>query len=403
MEESSPGRRGAFAEEKRDSDAEELQRIEERLEEIRQEKDCVAVFDNGKYRPAKKPREMVSLVCLADIEEESVNWLYCPYVPRGKVTLCAAYPGVGKTYLLCYMAACVTNGKQFFNLVPFEGNLPQNVVYLTAEDGIGDTIKKRMRECGADMDRVFVVVDNKTQLMFDSPEIEDYMKQASPALMIFDPFQAYIGSDIDMNAPNKTNERVGHIVDLAEKYGTAVVLICHFNKNQKGDAITRVLGSTDIMGKCRSYIALGNVPGEDDIKFMSHEKSSLAKRGKTILFEIDPDNGGIVYLGENSLTMDDYTAIRGKQKAKAAPAVEAAKLLIINNMPEGHRPAKELYELAKANKISDSAMYRAKEELGIITKKTEEFPPKNVWILPGHEEEEQEPEPVQQELDLQTD
>ena len=172
---------------------------------------------------------MVSLVCLEEVKEEETNWLYSPYVPRGKLTLCAAYPGVGKTYLLCYMAACVTTGKSFFNIVPFS-NEKENVVYLTAEDGIGGTIKKRMRQCGADMKHVFVVTENKTQLLFDSPEIEMFIQQTNPALMIFDPFQAYIGSDVDMNAPNKTNERVGHIVDLAEKYGVAVVLICHFNK-----------------------------------------------------------------------------------------------------------------------------------------------------------------------------
>ena len=334
---------------------------------------------------------------MSDIKEEEVTWLYCPYVPRGKLTLCAAYPGVGKTYLLCYMAACVTTGKSFFNIVPFN-NKPGKVIYLTAEDGIGDTIKKRMRICGANMDNVYTVTNNKTQLLFDSPEIEEYMKQVRPDLMIFDPFQAYIGGEVDMNAPNATNERIGHIVDLAEKYDVAVVIICHFNKNSKGDAITRVLGSTDIMGKCRSYIALGAVPGEDDMKFMSHEKSSLEKRGKTILFEIEPDNGGIVYLGENSLTMDDYTAIRSKKRSREVPAIEGAKQFIITNMPEGRRPAQELYNLAAADKISDSALNRAKKELGIISDKTKTFPPKSIWILPGHEEDK--PEPKQEELDL---
>lgn len=329
------------------------------------------------------------MVCMSDIEEEEVTWLYCPYVPRGKLTLCAAYPGVGKTYLLCYMAACVTTGRSFFNQVPFVDK-PGKVIYLTAEDGIGDTIKKRLRICGADMNNIATVADNKTQLLFDSPEIEEYMRDFKPDLMIFDPFQAYIGSDVDMNAPNKTNAQMGHIVNLAEKYDVAVVIICHFNKNGKGDAITRVLGSTDIMGKCRSYIALGNVPGEEETKFMSHEKSSLERKGKTILFEIDPDNGGIVYLGENSLSMDDYTAIRSKKRVQNAPVVEAAKQLIVNNMPEGRRPAKELYNLAAGNKISESAMNRAREELGIIIRKTKTFPSKSIWILPGHETEEQE-------------
>lgn len=327
--------------------------------------------------------------------------MYCPYVPRAKLTLCAAYPGVGKTYLLCYMAACVTTGKHFFNIVPFENDRPENVIYLTAEDGIGDTIKKRMRECGADMSHVFVVNENKTQLMFDSPEIEEFMREVRPALMIFDPFQSYIGGDIDMNAPNKTGERVGHVVELADKYDVAIVIICHFNKNGKGDAITRVLGSTDIMGKCRSYIALGNVPGEEDIKFMSHEKSSLERKGKTILFEIDPDRGGIVYLGENSLSMDDYTAIRSKNRVKSAPALEGAKQFIVNNMPNGRRKAKELFELAKGCKISEMSLRRARDEIGIIQRKTKTFPSQTIWILPGHENDE--PEPIQEELNLETD
>lgn len=86
---------------------------------------------------------------------------------------------------------------------------------------------------------------------------------------------------------------------------------------------------------------------------------------------------------------------------KDAPAVEAAKQFIMNNMPEGRRLAKELFNLAKGNKISDISLRRAREELGIITRKTKEFPPRSIWILPGHEDDE--PEPKQEELDLQTD
>lgn len=370
------------------------------LEELRRENATApykAVYDNGKFRPAKTQREKICLVSMADIEEEEITWLYQPYVPRGKVTICAAYPGTGKTFLLCYMAACVSTGRSFFNQVPFTSE-PGKVIYLTAEDGIGDTIKKRLRICGANMANISTVL-NKSQLMFDSPEIEEYMRDYKPDLMIFDPFQAYIGAEVDMNAPNKTREKLGHISDLAEKYGVSVVLICHFNKNGKGDAITRVLGSTDIMGICRSYIALGPVPGEDDMKFMSHEKSSLDRRGKTILFEIDPDRGGVVYLGENNLTMDDYAAIRNKKRANNAPAIEAAKVFLTENMPEGRRPAKELMKLAEAMKISEGSLRRAREELGIVSQKEDKFPFRSVWVLPGHIEDE--PEAEQQELDLQ--
>ncbi|SCI03650.1 DNA repair protein RadA [uncultured Clostridium sp.] len=384
--------------------AEERQRAIDLITEAEAERRISgkAVFDKGKFRSVKKERERITLVSMSDVEEEEITWLYQPYVPRGKVTICAAYPGTGKTYVLCYMTACVSTGRSFFNQVPFKDE-PGKAIYLTAEDGIGDTIKKRLRICGANMENIATVTE-KTALQFDSPEIEEFMKDFKPDLMIFDPFQAYIGAEINMNAPNETRDKLNHIADLAEKYDVAVVLICHFNKNGKGDAITRVLGSTDIMGICRSYIALGTVPGEDDMKFMSHEKSSLDKRGKTILFEIDPDKGGVVYLGENNLTMDDYTAIRNKKRASNAPAVEAAKQFIVNNMPEGRRLAKEIKNLATANKISDGSLQRAREELGIITRKTKEFPPHSIWLLPGYEEEPtEEPESVQEELDIQAE
>ena len=121
---------------------------------------------------------------------------------------------------------------------------------------------------------------------------------------------------------------------------------------------------------------------------MSHEKSSLDRHGNTILFEIDPDRGGVVYMGENNLTMDDYTAIQNKKRTNSAPAVEAAKIFLTENMPEGRRPAKELMDLASAMNISERSLRRARGELGIVVKKTKEFPPRSVWILPGHIEDE---------------
>ena len=336
------------------------------------------VVDGGKTRPVKEAHSL-ELTSFQNIEKEEVTWLYDPYVPRGKLTLIAAYPGTGKTYLMCYMAACVSRGRSFFNICPFNAE-PENVIYLSAEDGAGDTLKKRLEECGADMSKVFTVLDRNADLNFDSQNIENLIKQSSPALMVFDPFQAYIGADTQLNAANETRQKLNNILELAEKYNVAIAIICHFNKNQKGDAITRILGSTDIVGACRSYMALGNVPGEEDIKYMSHEKSSLARRGKTQLFEINPEEGGIKSLGENNMSMDDYTAIRSKQRVGTAPAREAAKQFLINQMPEGKRAAKELFNLAEAAGIDITTLKRAAQELG-IAKKREGFQGASVWYL----------------------
>lgn len=316
-----------------------------------------------------------------DVQEQDVTWLYHPYIPRGKITLCAAYPGVGKTFLLCYIAACVSTGRQIFDLVPFQTRA-ENVLYLTSEDGLGDTIKSRLRVCGADMKRVFSVTDPKAEITFDSPQIEEMIKQVQPALIIFDPFQSYIGENVELNAANKTRASLNNLVTLAEKYNVAIVLICHFNKNQKGGAITRIIGSTDIVGVSRSYLALGKVPDENDVIFMSHEKSSLDKRGDTILFRISPECGGVQFVGKSCLSMDDYIRQGFEARRHDAPKLEAAKQFILEQMPEGKREASAIKTLASANGFSDRTIERARKNLGIISKR-EVFKGEYFWILPS--------------------
>ena len=306
------------------------------------------------------------MIRMDTVEDEEVTWLYYPYIPRGKVTLCAAYPGAGKTYLMCYVTACVSIGRQFFDIVPFE-NKPENAIYITTEDGLGDTIKKRIKECGGDITKVYSVKDPKAELTFDNPKLEEIIKEATPALLVMDPFQSFIGEDVEMNAANKTRAILNSLVELAKKYNTAVVLICHFNKNNRGDAITRIIGSTDIVGLSRSYIAIGNVPKEQGTKFMSHEKSSLSSRGKTKLFHIDPDNGGIVFDGDSDLSMDDYVALK-YDHSKKRPSLDAAKLFLINNIPGEKRLASELKNLAEANGFSYETLNRARKELNIESK-----------------------------------
>ena len=319
------------------------------------------------------------LISFDEVEETDTTWLYCPYVPRGKVTVVGAYPGTGKTFLLCYMSACVSTGRQFFNVSPFTA-APENVLFITSEDGLGDTLKRRLRLCGADMKKVFSITDT-SDIVFDNPIIEEYIRQVHPALLIFDPFQSYIGENVDVNAANKTRAKLNHLVNLAEKYNVAIVLICHFNKNSKGDSITRILGSTDIVGVARSYLALGNVPDTENTKYMSHEKSSLEKRGNTILFEINPEQGGIRYLGESTLSMDDYISRGHESKRKTAPALEEAKEFLKAQMPNGKRSAAEIKRLADANHITDSTLRRAQKELGIVVKK-EGFHDGWIWYLP---------------------
>lgn len=144
--------------------------------------------------------KMIPVRKMTEIKETIVEWLWYPFIPFGKVTLIQGDPGQGKTWLAMHLAAACTNRKELPNELPMDSF---NVFYQTAEDGIGDTIKPRLMKCGADMERVRVIVEDDSMLSLTDPRLELAIKQNNVKLLIMDPIQAYLGPDVDMNRANE--------------------------------------------------------------------------------------------------------------------------------------------------------------------------------------------------------
>lgn len=99
----------------------------------------------------RKPKEIpksVPMICMNDVEQTEVDWLWYPYIPFGKLTIVQGNPGEGKTFFAMQLAAACTNQKFLPDMEPFE---PFNMIFQTAEDGLGDTVKPRLVSAGADL------------------------------------------------------------------------------------------------------------------------------------------------------------------------------------------------------------------------------------------------------------
>ena len=103
----------------------------------------------------------VPMLRMADVELTSVDWLWFPYIPFGKLTIIQGNPGEGKTYFAMRLAAACTNRKPLPGMETLE---PFNIIYQTAEDGLGDTVKPRLMEAEADLERVLVIDDRDMPL-----------------------------------------------------------------------------------------------------------------------------------------------------------------------------------------------------------------------------------------------
>lgn len=122
---------------------------------------------------------------------------------------------------------------------------PVNVIYQTAEDGLGDTIKPRLLAAGADCTKVMVIDDSEQPLTMADVRLEEAIVQTKARMVVLDPIQGFLGAEVDMHRANEIRPLMKRIAVLAEKYHCAIILIGHMNKNSNGKSSYRGLGSID--------------------------------------------------------------------------------------------------------------------------------------------------------------
>ena len=157
---------------------------------------------------------------MKDVKHEKVEWLLYTFIPYGKVTIIQGDPGEGKTTLVLQIIARLTNGE---SVIGKEAKPPINVIYQTAEDGLGDTIKPRLLSANADCSKVLVIDDGKIPLTMMDSRLEKALKVTGAKLVVLDPIQGFLGATVDMHRANEIRPVMKHIGALAEKYRCAIV------------------------------------------------------------------------------------------------------------------------------------------------------------------------------------
>ena len=306
--------------------------------------------------PPKK--DSVKIIRMSDVELTPVEWLWKPYLPFGKLSVLQGNPGEGKTYFAMHLAAACTNGKLLPNMERME---PFNVIYQTAEDGLGDTVKPRLIEAGADLDRVLVIDDSDVQLTLSDERIEKAIVENNARLVIIDPIQAYLGADVDMNRANEVRPIFMRLGQVAQRTGCAILLIGHLNKAAGMQSLQRGLGSIDIAAAVRSVMFIGKLKHDPTMRILTHEKSSLAPPGVSLAFSLG-DEGGFRWFGEYDITADEMlSGIEPQRETKT----QQAKDLICTLLAGGKQVLSEDIDKAALERgIPGRTVRDAKRELG---------------------------------------
>ena len=305
--------------------------------------------------PAAEPP--VPMIRMSEVQEVAVEWLWEPYLPFGKLTILQGNPGEGKTYFAMQLAAACTNRRPLPNMELLE---PFNVIYQTAEDGLGDTVKPRLLEAGADLDRVMVIDDGDKPLTLSDKRLERAIRENHAKLLIIDPVQAFLGADVDMNRANEVRPIFRKLGEIAQDTGCAIILIGHLNKAVGSQSTYRGLGSIDITAVVRSLLFIGKVKNDPTTRVLIQEKSSLAPPGKSLAFSLG-DGNGFQWIGEYDMTADELLAGVEHTETKA----EQAEKLILDLLADGKQMlSADIDKAADQRGISARTVRTAKQSLG---------------------------------------
>lgn len=318
-------------------------------------------------------KKAVPMIRMSEVQQTEVEWLWYPYIPFGKLTIIQGNPGEGKTFFAMQLAAACTNRKFLPQMEPFE---PFNMIFQTAEDGLGDTVKPRLLSAEADLERVLVIDDADNPLTLADERIENAIRENHARLVIIDPLQAFLGANVDMNRANEVRPIFRRLSDVAQATNCAIVMIGHLNKAAGSQSTYRGLGSIDITAVVRSLLFIGKVKTDPTTRVIVHEKSSLAPPGQSLAFSLG-DEKGFRWIGAYDISAEDLLA--GGEGSKAELKQEQAAKLIEQFLSEGRKVSiAEINKEAVERGISERTVRLARNSMG--DKIASERQGKDWWI-----------------------
>lgn len=276
------------------------------------------------------------VVNLGDVLPTRTEWLWPGRLPIGKLTVFDGDPGLGKSTLMLDVAAKVTTGSPFC-----DGHRPAvgNVVILSAEDGLADTIRPRLDAADADPSRVLAldaVHDPEFgQRPFSIPGdlsiLDDVIAESRADLVIVDVLNAYLAARVDSYRDQDVRGALMPLARLAERHCCAIVVLRHLAKSGGANAIYRGGGSIGIIGAARCGLLVAPDPDDESRMVLAVTKSNLAAIPPALAYRLTSDDergcARVVWDGETTHKANDLLTVASPDDDSPDAVAVLAELL----------------------------------------------------------------------------
>jgi len=340
---------------------------------------------------------------------EDVDWVWEDYIPAGAVSILEGDPGVGKTLLLCDLAARVSRGFLAPDRSPaFDAPghdpapFPESVWWFSGHDRVEQTLAPRLLAAGANPSMIRVVEgveDQKTNKCRQVAFPQDFhslwkSQAAAPRLVIVDPLSAFCGGSLH---PTVAHRALAELAKFAAATGAAVLVVRPLNRRLGASASERGSAGPTLLSEARSALLLANHPDDPARKILAPIKSNLSALAPSLELQItnsvspahlasperqrressldssplaprpSPLSSPLIsWLGQSSLTADEL--LRTRPSALPTHSLVDQKAVedwLNDKLSSGPKAAKEITSQAKLDDIPPILLRRAQISLGV--------------------------------------
>jgi DNA polymerase len=341
-------------------------------------------------RTVPAPKPTIESIRASAVQQVAIQWIWKNRFARGKLGIIAGLPDEGKGLLFNDIMARITRGSAW----PCgEGTAPLgNVLLLTAEDDIEDTVTPRLIAAGADLDRVeilrmvpaerggkrmFSLVTDLERLRTKILEVGDVQA------VLIDPITSYLGvKQIDSFRTTDVRAVLAPLVDMAAELGVLILVIMHFNKKLDVTNVLLRISDSLAFGATSRHCYAVVYDLENKRSLLVKGKNNLApKEQKALAFTVDARETGIcaktgqiirapyIIWAKEPVDVTAVEAMEAVSGSKAIGELDRAKQFLTELLGAGPMPSTEIEEAAKADGIAIRTLRRAKDALKIKPRK----------------------------------
>lgn len=332
----------------------------------------------------------------SDIVSKPIDWLWQDKIAKGKVTLIAGDPGLGKSQTTIHIAGVVSNGGTF----PGGSECKKGkVLFFSAEDDPEDTINPRLQAVNADRENVFifsVVKKDGKEKSFDLSKdvdlLENTIKETKDvSLIIIDPITAFLG-DTDSHVNAEVRALLSMLSKIASEHRIAVIVVTHLNKSTGGSPLNKITGSLAFVAAARAaYIVIKDENDENRRLFLP-VKNNLAEDKSGFAFKVEGVEVGELKIKTSrvaweadAITMSAIEVMKagGDGDRRGSSGVDHKTVdrleAILKKFPDGLTTDDFAREAMKIG-VSKRTLYRAEKDM-MVEKVTSGKFNKKVWKL----------------------